>query len=290
MNRFLFGMPVLAVLAGAVALRPDSEVARLQKHFATVEAELRSRDLSGLTVAQRIARSRQLHVLHEYARAGVFPHNHDYDHHIPYFKDEHGTLCAVGYLIAQSGREGLAERVARTANHAYLPDLARDPELRSWLDENGLTVEEAARIQPAYGPVPGAEDDAGYEIASIAASVISGGAITWTLLSDPKRANYAPGLITSVIGLGDLLIAAGGALSDMDGGMSRSEDQLTTLNALVGTVTLLAGITHVVRVANARSGVDATETPASSSRPSRWQPVFHNDLDGRTRLGVNVRF
>jgi hypothetical protein len=41
--------------------------------------------------------------------------------------------------------------VARTRNNAYVRELADEPGLMAWLDRNGLSVEEAARIQPGYG-------------------------------------------------------------------------------------------------------------------------------------------
>jgi hypothetical protein len=130
------------------------------------------------------------------------------------------------------------------------------------------------------------EEDARYETASIAASVVSGGALMWTLLSDPNRSNYAPGIVTTFVGLGDLLLAASGSLGEeLGGSLSESEEQLVTLNAIVGTVTTLAGITQIVRVMNARSNRD--DGPAQSNR---WQPILDRSPRGRTQFGVTMRF
>ncbi len=303
MIRAMSGIPALALVVLTLGVGThtringftDPEVARLQQHFKTVEAELLSRDVSGLSPDQRAARQRNIEALRDYARRGVFPHNHDFASPMPYFQDQHGSLCAMAYLVARSGREDLVDKVARSANNAYLPELARDPQLQEWLIDNGLTVAEAARIQPAYPPFPPIEEaqrDAGYEIASVGASVLSGGAITWTLVANPRRAGYLPGFVTSVVGLGDLLLAAGGALTESEGsGMSESEEHLITLNTVVGSVTLLAGITYIVRVVNARSdrAQPATET-SSSLRLRNLDPVLGKDADGRTRVGVSMRF
>jgi hypothetical protein len=59
----------------------------------------------------------------------------------------------MAFLIAATGRGDLVDRVARTRNNAYLPELLDEPGLREWLEEHGITATEAARIQPSYdGP------------------------------------------------------------------------------------------------------------------------------------------
>lgn len=69
---------------------------------------------------------------------------------LPHFIDESGRRCAMGYLIEESGERDLVQRVARERNYARIRELADIPELLAWLEANGIGVEEAARIQPAY--------------------------------------------------------------------------------------------------------------------------------------------
>lgn len=130
----------------------NAEVARIQKHLVTVEQELLRRDVSSLTEEQQRARSIHIERLRQYRTAGVFPHNHGLSYFAPYFRDPHGTLCAVAYLMEQSGEGALVNEIARTRNNAYVYELASNPSVVSWLDANGLSAEEAGRIQPQYGP------------------------------------------------------------------------------------------------------------------------------------------
>jgi hypothetical protein len=111
------------------------ERARIASHLARVEALLRAADVSALGPLQVAVRARNLDALREYRQRGRFPHNHVVaDRRTPVFVDEHGTHCAVGYLIARSGHEALAQRIANTRNLARIADLADDPELLCWLD------------------------------------------------------------------------------------------------------------------------------------------------------------
>ncbi len=129
------------------------EVRRIQGHLLDVERALRSRGTEGLNAAQLERRNTALNWLREYRERGEFPHNHTLDDgRVPVFVDGHGTPCAVAYLLQRSGRESLVSEVASTDNNVYAWELADDPRFSEWLDETGLTLAEAARIQPGYGP------------------------------------------------------------------------------------------------------------------------------------------
>jgi hypothetical protein len=53
-------------------------------------------------------------------------------------------------LLHVTGEDALVARVAATNNLARIHDLASDEGLTRWLDHHGLTVDEAAAIQPTY--------------------------------------------------------------------------------------------------------------------------------------------
>src|SRR5437660_3031940 len=129
-----------------------AERIRLRAHFDSVERELRARDVSGLTPAQRAARARVLNILRTYQARGVFPRNTDFpDRDVPVFIDWRGTRCGFAYLVEQTGHEDLVLRIAATRNYARVPELKDDPEVGRWLAQHGITLAEATRIQPTYG-------------------------------------------------------------------------------------------------------------------------------------------
>jgi len=129
-----------------------AERVRLQAHFDSVERELRARDVSGLSPAQRTARRRLMDILHSYQVRGVFPRNTDFpDRDMPVFIDWWGKRCGFAYLIEQTGNEDLVLRIAATRNNARVSEFKDDPAVRRWIAANGITLAEATRIQPTYG-------------------------------------------------------------------------------------------------------------------------------------------
>lgn len=123
---------------------------RIAEHLAGAEAFVAARDVSHLPIAVRAVRAWLLGELRQYRRARRYPRNHLRHERTPIFVDEHGTRCAMAHLLELVGAHALVDRVATTANLAYVNDLASDPELLDWLAAMGLGVEDAARIQPSY--------------------------------------------------------------------------------------------------------------------------------------------
>ena len=141
-----------APYANARQLHLRAESARLRAHFDSVDRELRGRDVSGLTEQQRAMRNQLIAWLRDYRNAGRFPENDKFaDRAMPFFRDSHGTLCAMAYLVDRSGRGDIVDRIAKTRNNAFIRELTDDQALVAWLETSGLTVGEAARIQPMYG-------------------------------------------------------------------------------------------------------------------------------------------
>ncbi len=128
----------------------SSEVVRLKAHFDVVDSELKSRKISSLTTKQQARRAQLVSWLRDYRNSGTFPVNDRFVEAKPFFRDSNGTLCAMAYLIHRSGRSDIVDKVEATRNNAYIAELAGDPALIAWLDSSGLSLAEAARIQPAY--------------------------------------------------------------------------------------------------------------------------------------------
>lgn len=160
-RRLLDAAPMFAlviVIASVGVVLPDAatsspaaaEQARVRAHLVGAEAELRAADSSSLRPGQRARREAVIAELARYRERGAFPRNLDFAELTPYFIDDRGVRCAMAHLIETFGGAPLVARVAATANNARVAELAADPELLAWLDTHGMTVAEAARVQPSY--------------------------------------------------------------------------------------------------------------------------------------------
>jgi hypothetical protein len=266
-----------------------AEIARIREHLLRVERELLAADVSHLAAEQQANRMVQIRVLREYRERGVFPHNHVTRGRTPVFIDEHGTHCAVGYLIARSGRAELAGRIAATRNLARVESLVDIPGLVDWLDDTGLTLEEAAKIQPMYGLQPQERSETAYpEVTAIFAG-IGGGLVAWNLLAEREGEQWwlpgAAGLGGALAGLG---LAGIGSSSD-----DRFDDFGGTQIAINAGVGLLSGLLGVRTLALGRAdrppmGADdnagSGQAGAAASLSPWWSP------DGGAGASIALRF
>ena len=240
--------------AAAAHGSPPGEVERIQAHLAEVERELLARDVSHLGPSQRAARAARIAELRAYRERGVFPHNHDFaGERVPYFVDEHGTLCAMAHLIAQSGGAGLVARVAATANNARVPELAGDSALVAWLDANGMTLAEAARVQPSYDdgscvfqPCVDEPQTAGAATGKLTGGIVSSGvaigALAWTLHADSRsRRATGPALVGLAAGAAALWLGA----SQFDD--SGAPLAIGVTNAAIGAATTAVSLRSLLR-------------------------------------------
>lgn len=124
------------------------------RHYERVEQELR-RAKPQLDPQTASRRAEALDILHRYRTDAVFGTTDGFrGWRMPHFVDNDGRRCAVAYLLDHTGYAHVTDRVAATANHAWVADLAGDPELQEWLQTYGLTAAEAARIQGPARPRP----------------------------------------------------------------------------------------------------------------------------------------
>lgn len=312
MLRYSFAAAVLMVAAVAApaprnaaralaARAPDPEVARIRAHLSAVEAELLTADVSQLTPPQRAARARHIAVLREYREAGVFPHNHTVvDQRVPVFVDEHGTHCAVGYLLARDGRHEVVERVRATRNTATVPELADDPDLVAWLGEAGLTVAEAARIQPAYDQrrptVTETSNGRSYRTASLVAAGLGSGLTAWNLaVAGNAAARDLPGTLGAAVGVADIALGAVGlidravASENTRGGV---EPAYIAVNFAVGAVTTALGLRNLLRSDSpAPRAVGAGGAASAASHRVQWQlSPWTPAIDAGAGVRLDVRF
>lgn len=294
-------LAILIVAAGALISSPSpltrtadestavrSDRIRLRHHFVDVLAQLRAADVAHLTPAQRAARARAIQDLDEYRQGERFPHNHDVDdRRVPLFEDRHGTLCAMAYLIAESGHRELVDLVRDRFNTGTIFELAADPvlgpPLSMWLETHGMTASEAALVQPSYVPTNPTSNSCdsdrcvttGYAVASattgavelttIALNVGSSGSHTWT-----GALGIASGVFGTVLGV-EYFDHERGALA------------LGVTNAGVGVLSTVIGVAALLS-----GGDDSPDT--FQPEPPALAPFFARDMNGNQRMGLRIAF
>jgi len=227
-------------------LHRRAEAVRLRAHFDSVDQELRARDISRLSAEQRAMRASLISWLRDYRNAGTFPENDRFtDRAMPFFRDSRGTLCAMAYLVDRSGRTYIVDQIAKTRNNAFIRELTDDRALVAWLDTSGLSVDEAARIQPTYGSYPVVVADqkrvsANYALLSMALGGSSLGSLGFNLFT-PSRTSGGVGLAAGVA-----TIIAGAAHLDETGGNKR----IAVANTALGSLAAISAL-HALFVARA---------------------------------------
>jgi len=151
----------------------------------------------------------------------------------------------MAFLIAASGRGDIVDHIARHRNYALVPDLIDEPGLGDWLEAHGLTVAEAARIQPSYddgtccvvGDPHAPAPSRAYLLASVGTSTLSGLSVALTARSLDNIANRN---VKGLFGLGaGALSMAMGIAKVGDGG---SENQAVGIwNLAVGATAAILG-------------------------------------------------
>lgn len=253
------------------------ETARVQNHLWHVETALRARKMTHLSPAQRVARQRNLDVLHRYWKRGVFPRNEHFAQRTPYFRDAHRTLCAMAYLIAESGNQRFVEHVVQTKNNAYVRELATSPILCRWLRENGLTVAEAAWIQPTYGPIDSVGDnstDSTLIGLTALSATLSGTAIATNVVRPPSPMN---GIIRGSYGIAAGLFSLAVGATDWDG---RNTQTFKSANIALGVASIGYGV-YGLATANRRGRHENTRK--TSLLPAREFASFVAPTGGSLR-------
>ena len=289
----LVGSAATLLLSGAARYGPrpvDSrelhrraEAVRLRAHFDSVDQELRARDISRLSVEQRAMRTKLISWLRDYRNAGTFPENDRFtDRALPFFRDSRGTLCAMAYLVDRSGRTDIVDHIAKTRNNAFIRELADDPALVAWLETSGLSVDEAARIQPQYGGFPvyvtvpdTKRVSANYALLSMGLGGTSLGSLGFNLLM-PSRTSGGVGLTAGLA-----TIIAGVAHLDESGGNKK----VAVTNTTLGSLTAIAAL-HALFAARAGHQATATSEPGRTFVSDATVSPDLSVLGNGPRMGV----
>lgn len=251
-----------------------NEVGRLQAHFDSVDKELLARDVSHLSAPQRRARGELITWLREYRAAAAFPLNDEVSNRaVPVFRDSRGILCAMAYLIQRSGRADIVDDIAASRNTAPVAELADDPRLIAWLDSTGLSLDEAAHIQPTYYRPPGRDVvSANYALSSMALSGTAAVTAGVNVVS-PTRVSGVIGFIAGS------LATVGGVTRLRDGGSTKSVAEMNTAMGVVAMSIAFRGIMSPkastrAQAANATRPRDVALAPAVLPMVGRPQVGF----------------
>ncbi len=227
-----------------------NEILRIRTHLRYVENLLEQKDVSALSELQRSKRNNIIILLHWYWTAGIFPSNFDYPmERRPCFIDKNGNICAVGYLIEKTeGRAG-AEGINSKYQYKYIFEM-NDPAAAEWAQENGLSLEECAMIQPNYG-TPKGEITTGYGISS---SVLGGVnlAVSIANFSASSDNSNTLGYIGLLTGTAQIVLGAAN-VEKMNSWSSRAQNNLSYFNIALGTTTFLSSTIRMIRNKNNRN-------------------------------------
>jgi hypothetical protein len=264
---------------------PDAstdEDLRIKTHLEYVEDLLRKKDITEMNEEQKEKRSQLLDLLHEYRTAGIFPRNYDHPgKRIPCFIDKDGNICAVGYLIEQTAGREAADEI--NSKYKYEELLAmNDATVDSWIISSGLTKEECAMIQPAYGDEENNNDiPPGYGISSVA---LGGVNITLNALNLIQIISGANSKIIPVIslltGAGSIVLGAANLEDDVNGGFTghhnKSKKTLSIANIGLGAVSMILGAWNLI------------ESRPKEHKALNWNLYSFPTKDKQFGFGVNV--
>lgn len=227
--------------------KKSNEKLRIQTHLQYVEKQLRNKDLSSLSNEQKKNRTKLLDILNEYWKTGIFPKNYDYaDQRIPCFIDKDGNICAVGYLIERTVGREVAKEINKKYKYEYV--LTMDDQIvDEWIQSSGLTKEECAMIQPAYGPPNYKIDNYISQEYGITSAMMSGANLSLNVINGIQIANGNKSPLISMLGLlsGSIQIVYGVNNYPSESGINGnytynlSQRDLSVMNIGFGTTTLI---------------------------------------------------
>jgi len=260
---------------GRAPTRGDAEHVRMRTHLTWIRARLAAAPATSPALAAR--RRELLGYLDDYLAKGVTPVNQHLPWRTPVFIDDHGTICAVGYLIERSVGRALPERIAAGHRYDLLEDIAAAmPEVRAWVASSGFTLDELASIQPGYAE-PEVESWGNVDYVALAApdgpyeDRLAGGVTQGTIAKGHMVGSWTRTLDGTLVGKGTFARGAGRWTSFYPDGKKRAEGSYAG-DRPHGRWTLYHPSGNLAAVGELRRGV----------RHGAWQ--FFHDTEARTPI------
>jgi hypothetical protein len=240
--------------------QPDlstNENLRITTHLEYVEKLLRHKKVTNLSPELRQRRNHLLDLLRDYREAGIFPRNYDYkESRKPCFIDKDNRICAVGYLIEKTAGRRIAEDI--NEHHMYEEILMMNNKTAdSWIETSGLSKEECAMIQPAYGGVyPPTSNNNVTPAYGISSSVLGGVNVsinTLSLLQTFKgSSNKSLEIIGLITGAGQTILGVSSfpkSTVNLYGNTTINESRktLSMVNIGLGTATMFLSTWNLIK-------------------------------------------
>ncbi len=231
-----------------------NEDLRIRTHLLYVLNELSSRPVENLSPQMQWRRKYMLNLLGKYIVREEFPRNYDKQERIPCFIDKNGRICAVGYLVEQTAGRHVAEYINANYQYEKLKDM-HDPLVDLWIKNSGLTEDECAMIQPAYGPLPDQQNNHVTPAYGVSSSVFSAANISLTTINGIQLANGSKSLALPIIGIASGIgqISLGAAMYPAETydywGYYTTNEELKTVSMVnigVGTSTVIISTWNLV--------------------------------------------
>lgn len=270
--------------------------APVHAHFDSVLIELQSADAAGVPGDRRARRTALIGALRGYNARGDFPNNYDFpDAPTPYFVDRvTGVRCAVAHLLESTGRHDIVQRVVATNNNVRVADLAGDAAFVAWVEEQGITLAEASRIQPSY---EGSRNSDGVSPVLIGA-VIGGSALVigtsigtsvWNTSGNADGHSRAGNVFGVVSGALTTLVGASIAGSREDNG-SRNAGIVTAAVGGVGMALGVRGISRRSRTMTARRDAERSGGVNREQVQASLIPLIGVGRNATTGVSMQIRF
>lgn len=265
-------------------------------HFDSVLAELQAHDVAELPRNQQVRRTALIGALRAYNTRGQYPKNYDFpDEPTPYFVDRKtGVRCAVAHLLESTGRHDIVQRVAASNINVRVMELAGDTAFISWVEQQGITLAEAARIQPKYEGSQGNDGIGTATVVAVAgASLLSVGTSIGTSIWNTSGNADGHSRAGNVIGV------VSGALTTIVGttiALSADNSQLYgggVATAAVGGLGVVLGIRGSARRSRTTAALREAERVSGSVREGTQasiHPIIGVGRNAATGLSMRIRF
>jgi hypothetical protein len=189
--------------------------------------------------------------------------------------------------MATDGRRDLVDRVAAANNNVWVAELAGDSAFNAWLEDAGITLGEAARIQVPYeggeGPPNFREVSPGTSNSYLVTSTLATTGALATTLVNATMNRRGESRLNNVLGL----VAGAASLTVGIAGV-RSPDEAPTVASVASALAGATSIGFSTRSLLRRNHTMAARRAAERMQASRATVAPIVSMDGKAAAGMSL--